>query len=82
MVNRTKETKVVKDALIKAGYSNVRVNHGTGTARSWLHIHCSPKSGQSSEDKRRNVIRIAQRVTGRHGEYDGNINVYSATGGY
>ena len=76
------ETKAVKTALTKAGYRNVRVGHGSGTAWEWLDIHCSPKPDQSSEHKRAAVIRIAKQVTGRHGDYDGRINVHSASGGY
>lgn len=70
------ETKAVKDALKKAGFTNVRVGHGTGTAWGWLHIHCSPKPGQTYQRTDREVIRIAQAVTGRRGDYDGNINVF------
>ena len=70
------ETAAVKAALIQAGFKNVRVGHGTGTAWGWLHIHCDPKPGQSFQGKMREAIMIAQAVTGRHGDYDGDINVY------
>jgi len=70
------ETKAVKDALIKAGFPNVRVGHGRGTAWGWLEIHCAGKPGQSLQDKRVEAIRIAKTVTGRSGEYDGEILVY------
>lgn len=70
------ETKTVKDALIEAGFTNVRVKHGTGTAWGWLDIHCDAKLGQSWQDKRVEAIRIAESVTGRHGDYDGEINVH------
>jgi len=70
------ETKAVKAALIKAGFTNVRVGHGTGTAWGWLHIHCDPKPSQNFQRKDREVVRIAQAVTGRHGDYDGQINVF------
>ena len=72
------ETKAVKAALTKAGFRNVRVGHGTGTAWEWLDIYCSAKPGQSSQDKRREVLRIAKQITGRHGDYDGRINVHAA----
>jgi hypothetical protein len=70
------ETKAVKDALIQAGFTNVKVGHGTGTAWGWLIIHCDNKPGQSYEAKRLEVLGIAKAVTGRHGDYDGDINVH------
>lgn len=70
------ETKAVKDALVKAGFTNVRVGHGTGTAWGWLEIRCDAKPGQSYQDKRVEATRIAKAVTGRHGDYSGEINVY------
>jgi len=74
------ENKAVKDALLKAGFTNVKVGHDTGTAWAWLKIHCDAKPGQSFlksfQDSRAEVIRIAKAVTGRHGDYDGEINVY------
>ena len=70
------ETKAVKDALIEAGFTNVRVGHGTGTAWGWLDIHCDAKPGQDWQDKRVEALRIAKSVTGRHGDYDGDINVH------
>ena len=73
--NHSAETKAVKDALIQAGYGNVRVKHGTGTAWSWLDIYADVRPNQSWQDKRIDIIRIAQRTTGRHGDYDGNINI-------
>jgi len=70
------ETKAVKDALLKAGFTNVRVGHGRGTAWGWLEISCDAKPGQSYQDKRTEVIRLAKAVTGRHGDYDGEILIY------
>ena len=70
------ETKAVKDALLNAGFTNVKVGHGRGTAWAWLKIHCSLQPGKSFQDQRVEVIRIAKSVTGRHGDYDGEINVY------
>jgi len=70
------ESKAVKDALLKAGFTNVKVSHGVGTAWAWLLIHCSAKPGISFQYNRVEVIRIAKAVTGRHGDYDGEINVY------
>jgi len=73
---RQQETSLVKKAIQAEGYSNVRVRHGTGTACGWLKVYCDQKLGQSWQDKNRSVTQIAQRVTERHGEYDGRINVF------
>ena len=73
---RLAETKAVKGALVALGYTGVRVGHSTGTARSWLHIKCDEKSGQSWREKYTDVEQIAQRITGRTGDYGGRINIY------
>ncbi len=70
------ETKAVKDALVQSGFTNVRVGHGAGTSWGWLKIHCDARPGQSFQEKMVEATRIAQAVTGRHGDYDGEINVY------
>jgi len=62
------ETRAVKAALTAAGIQFRRVFHGTGTACTWLKI------AGIDWDQRDRVIRIAQEVTGRTGEYDGRIN--------
>jgi len=84
------ETKAVKDALLKAGFTNVRVGHDRGTAWGWLLISCDNKpfaagkeglrrvgdlAEQPCQAKRLEVLRIAQAVTGRHGDYEGEILV-------
>ena len=69
------ETKAVKEALVKAGFPNVRVGHGTGTAWGWLEIRCDAKPGQSYQDKRSEALRLARAITGRGGDYDGDILV-------
>ena len=69
-MTKREETKAVKAALEAAGF-NARVGHGTGTASWWLHIKIADMS------RRTEATEIAQQVTGRHGDYDGNINVYS-----
>lgn len=74
-MERLAETKAVKAALIKAGYTGVKVRHGTGTARGWLDIKCDEKPGQSWQDKNTDVEGITQQVTGRHGGYGGGINI-------
>lgn len=74
-MERLVETKAVKAAVIKAGYTSVKVGHGTGTAWGWMHIKCDEKPGQSWQDKNTDVERIAQQVTGRRGDYGGRINI-------
>ena len=74
-MERLTETKTVKRALIEAGYTGVKVVHGTGTAWSWLHIKCDEKLGQTWQEKCNDAEKIAQQVTGRHGEYGGRINI-------
>ncbi len=73
---RKNETKAVKAAVIKAGYQHVRVKHGTGTACGWLDIHADQKPGQIWQETDRDLVRIVQSVTGRHGDYDGRINAH------
>lgn len=82
------ETKAVKKALADAGIK-AKVTHGRGTAWGWLHINIgSPKlrNGFRSEpfdhqyteeelELHRKVLKIAQDVTGRHGDYDGEIMI-------
>lgn len=82
------ETKAVKKALADAGIK-ASVTHGTGTAWGWLHVNIGdPKNrnGLIKEDSgfryteeegalHKKVLKIVQGVTGRHGEYDGEIIV-------
>ena len=74
-MERMAETKAVKAAIIHAGYTGVKVGHGTGTAWGWLHIKCNEKPDQDWQGKNTDVERIAQAVTGRHGDYGGRINI-------
>jgi len=74
-MERLAETKAVKAALIKAGYTGVKVGHGTGTAWGWLHIKCDEKLGQTWQEKYADTEKIAQQVSGRQGEYGGRINI-------
>jgi len=74
-MERIAETKAVKVALIEAGYTNVKVGHGTGTAWGWLHISCDEKPGQDWRSKCTDVERIAQQVSGRRGDYGGRISI-------
>ena len=38
MLERKQETRIVKEALARAGYQDISVRHGTGTAWGWLHV--------------------------------------------
>ncbi len=73
-MDRREETRAVKAALKKAGIT-ASVGHGKGTAWGWLHIRPNNYQGHIFGVSRQ-IIKIAQEVTGRHGEYDGCINVY------
>lgn len=80
------ETKAVKKALADAGIK-ASVTHGTGTAWGWLHINLGDsrkrngviaeefgyRYNETEEELRRKVMKIVREVTGRHGEYDGEI---------
>jgi hypothetical protein len=70
-MNRREESLTVRNALSADGIKS-KVNHGTGTAWGWLEIHVERGMGHSHEG----IIKRVQEVTGRHGEYDGNINIY------
>lgn len=73
------ETSAVKKALIEAGFDKkvVSVGHGRGTAAAWLHVEVN-KIGDGFGGYNASqalAIATAQKVTGRHGEYDGRINI-------
>jgi len=56
---------------------DVNVGHGTGTSWAWLYIDT-----KKPEDFRRwrDIVRVAKKVTGRDGDYDGEINVHQHRG--
>ncbi len=72
------EARAVKEALIKAGLPVLSVGHGPGTAWAWLKIKLEPipgpYNGYRETDRNRQAITIAKALTGRTGEYDGDIN--------
>jgi hypothetical protein len=72
-MDRKLETKAVNAALMKAGII-ANVKHGTGSAWGWLKVHVTSAPAETTNQK---VIKIVQTVTGRHGDYDGCINVHS-----
>ena len=69
------ETTAVKKALIEVGFDKqvVSVGHGHGTAAAWLEILVNQTDGYDESYER--AIATAQKVTGRHGDYSGQINV-------
>ena len=73
-MERLLEIKTVKAALIKAGYTGVRVRHGAGTAWGWLDIKCDELPSQGWRNKYNEVLIIVQQVTGRHGDYGISIS--------
>lgn len=80
------ETKAVKEALDRAGIE-AEVGHGRGTGWGWLEINIGDpglRGGvieetrqytHEEQDLHKKVMTIAKEVTGRHGEYDGNISL-------
>ncbi len=77
-VTRRQETAKVKHALREAGLPVRRVVHGTGAAWCWLDITLGAKGW--TYERMRQTVDIAQRVTGRSGDYDGKINVSREAG--
>ncbi len=73
------EARAVKEALIKAGLPVLSVGHGTGTAWAWLKIKLTPipgpYNGSIETERNRQAIAIAQAITGRTGDYNGDISV-------
>ena len=65
------ETKAVKEALRKARIPFRKVGHGSGTAWAWLEIYLG--TPENYDRLRSEALNIAQAVTGRHGEYHGEI---------
>jgi len=86
MMERKAETKIVKEALKKAGIP-AKVSHHRGTARGWLEINVgdpaerkgvNPETRMYTQEEQAlhdRAIMIAQQVTGRSGEYDGRISL-------
>ena len=76
MTNR-EEIIAIKRALRKAGIPFVSVKHGRGTTWDWLEINEGPQQRPIEEctESRGRIIKLAQEVTGRSGDYDGKIIV-------
>ena len=77
----TEETKLIKAVLKKAGFEKATVTRGKGTSRDWIHINLKlSKLGTAEWQRiRDDVSALAQRVTGRSGDYHGRINVQVGT---
>ena len=69
---QAEETRAVKDALKKAGLPFRKVGHGTGTAWGWLEIYAGQETNWETCQK---ITLVALEVTGRRGDYNGNISV-------
>ena len=76
-MNARQETMLVKKALIAEGFDKrgVRVGHDRGTAAGWLEIQVSQRENKARREEYDLALAIAQRVTGRHGDYSGEISV-------
>ena len=72
MKDRATETKAVKKALVASGFKGAQVAHGRGTSYGWLYITLGPDDIRRSPE----AVKVAQEATGRHGDYDGNINIF------
>ncbi|MCR4287439.1 MAG: hypothetical protein NUW09_05445 [Deltaproteobacteria bacterium] len=81
---RREETKKVKAALKSAGISFESVWHGQGTSSGWLKVNLGPGVGvygtpnyipRLTGGLRGELIALVQKVTGRHGDHDGCIQV-------
>ena len=70
------ETKAVKEALRKRGI-DAKVGHGTGTAWGWLEIRpvSYPKELNDWQTRRAVILSIVRQITGRHGDYNGEVLV-------
>ncbi len=88
MMERRQETSAVKKALKAAGIK-ARVTHGKGTAWGWLHVNLGNPEERGGYEPHPlgwghryteaevklhgQALGIVQEVTGRHGEYNGEI---------
>lgn len=65
------ETAAVKAALRAAHIPFRKVGHGTGTAWAWLEIYLG--SPEAWNTYHLSALSVAKGVTGRRGDYDGDI---------
>ena len=72
------QTKAIKSALVKAGYTHPRVRHGTARYPAWLDIEVSvpePFSHQWRADHHNRIGKIVRSVTGEHGDPVGQVSI-------
>ena len=67
------ETRAVKAALKERGIPVKWIKHGRGTASGWLKINLGANAKADYRSLRAQVLAIVKQVTGRRGEYDGEI---------
>ena len=67
------ETHAVKEALRNAGIPFRKVGHGTGTTWAWLEIYLG--TPENYRKYHQEVLAIAQAITGRRGDYHGDISI-------
>ncbi len=91
-MDRREETRIVKKALKEAGIK-AKVSHGNGTAWGWIEINIGDPVERNGIESRpdgwgdqyttaerelhASVIKIVQSVTGRKGNYNGNISIHA-----
>jgi hypothetical protein len=91
-MDRREETKIVKKALKDEGIK-AKVSHGKGTAWGWIEINigdpterngiesrpdgCGDQYTTAEHELHARVIDIVQSVTGRKGNYNGNIAIHA-----
>ena len=81
---RTHETANVKAALVTAGYTDVKVGHGSGTAWSWLHVKVAASKPQGctctmNDYGQREICQLCRVARCEHYSKGGDI-VRAATG--
>ena len=76
MLERKQETGIVKEALRKAGYQDITVKHGTGTAWGWLHINITADKppGCSCVGHHEDYGRVATCQRCKDARHQANVN--------
>jgi len=62
---RRNETMGVKKALKTAGFTGVRVGHGTGTSWCWLDVAVDRQAGRDYGEQQDTVLDIVRKTSGR-----------------
>ncbi len=75
---RKKETRAIKDALIKAGFKQVSVTHGRGTAFNWIEVTIhEPHNNRRYELAQKIVLNVSGRA--RLAKFDDPTTDYNAS---